>query len=55
MLSIEFQEHDRNIRDTSKTCVNAYKSQPILCDHAAIIAHWWQIAFVSPFVRYTLR
>lgn len=55
MLSSQFKEHDPFIRNTSKTCLNAYKSQPFLGDHATIIAHWWQIAFVSPFVRYTLR
>ena len=39
----------------NRSSVNAYESLRMLCDHAAIIANWWRIAFVSPFLRYSLR
>ena len=31
------------------------ESLRMLGDHAAIIANWWRVAFVSPFVRHSLR
>ena len=33
--------------------MNAYESLRMLGDHAAIIANWWQMAFVRPFIRYS--
>ena len=55
MLSLRILGHVSNIRKTSKSSANAYESLRMLGDHAAIMANWWRIAFVSPFLRYSLR
>ena len=51
----EFLEHISNIRNTSKSSANVFESIRMIGDQAAIIANWWRIAFVSSFVRYSLR
>ena len=52
-ICCEYGEHVPHIRNTSKPSANAYESLRMLGGHAAIIANWWRMAFVSPFVRYS--